>query len=367
VTSSPKPPGSAGAEPDGSAPRSSVDGGASDLDPIFDAPEPQETTSRAGALLWQYFFFPVLMVAGAVGVFVAFGAWGGSSATEKELLETVMSGSENAQKQAAQQLAIAVAEERIRIDREAQAWKQGEPRPKPPFFAEPTFAEKLRQAYVQAQGDGHTEERRIWLAQALGRAADPQAVPLLVATLYPPGDAPAASVEVRRAAAKGLLFMESREAEPALVRAVADPDDPEVRATAANALALLGVIAGGAAADGPGTQPALASALDDPHAGTRLNAAVALAVRGDARGLPLLERALSREGLKSLDVPLEFQPAALANAVRAVVSLATTGAGVAAVAELAPLRGRIETLAKDDGDEGVRRIAREGLDRWRIQ
>jgi hypothetical protein len=210
VTSSPKPPGSAGAEPDGSAPRSSVDGGASDLDPIFDAPEPQETTSRAGALLWQYFFFPVLMVAGAVGVFVAFGAWGGSSATEKELLETVMSGSENAQKQAAQQLAIAVAEERIRIDREAQAWKQGEPRPKPPFFAEPTFAEKLRQAYVQAQGDGHTEERRIWLAQALGRAADPQAVPLLVATLYPPGDAPAASVEVRRAAAKGLLFMESR-------------------------------------------------------------------------------------------------------------------------------------------------------------
>jgi hypothetical protein len=338
---------------------------AASLDPIFQAREPEETTPRTSRLLWQFFFFPLLVV---VVVLVPLGVWvatHGIADEPKELLETVLSGAENAQKQAAQQLADAIAKAR---NEEDAAAREGRTRDAP-FYAEPHFASELRRAFQQAQTQEKSEERQVWLAQALGRTADPLAVPLLLAVLYPPLDRkPAPSQALRRAAATGLMFMESRAAEAALVRASTDPDDSQIRAIAMNALALLGVKSGGAAADGPDVVPALRRGLDDEHAGVRLNAAYGLAVRGDASGIDLLERSLERRSLAQLGVHPDMQQAALTNAMRGVVALASqpgTPADAAVAARLQGLRGRFETLAKDDGDEKVRQFAREGLDRWR--
>jgi hypothetical protein len=333
------------------------------LDPIFQAAEPEERVSRGTALLWQYFFFPVLMVAAAVGVFVLFGAWSDSPPDEKELLETVMTGSENAQKQAAQQLAIAIAQARSKADRQAAAGAPVEM----PFFADAAFSEKLRRAYLDARRDGKSEERQRWLAQALGRAADPLHVPLLVGTLYPTGsDQAPASSEVRRAAALGLLFMESRATEAALVRALTDREDGEVRAIAANGLALLGARDGGAG-DQAQTRPALAQALQDAHPGVTLNAAVALALRGDAQGLDLIARSLTRSGLGELGVrDLDLQRNALVNAIRAVVRLSLPPGGTGDLAaKIDALKPALKALAEGDPDESVRAMAREGLERWR--
>ncbi|MFM8980219.1 MAG: hypothetical protein ACKOSS_07135, partial [Planctomycetia bacterium] len=284
---------------------------------MFQAPEPEERVSKTTALLWQYFFFPVLMVAAAVGVFVLFGAWSDSAPDERELLQTVQTGSENAQKQAAQQLAIAIAQARSKADRQAQAGASVDP----PFYAEPAFGEGLRRAFTDARRQDKSEDRMRWLAQALGRTADPLNVPVLEAVLYAPAGEAKASGELRRAAALGLLFMESRAAEPVLVRMLGDPEDGEVRAIASNALALLAAREGGAR-DLPGTREALLRALADTHTGVTLNAAVGLALRRDASGLDLLARALTRPGLAELGVrDLDLQKNALMNAVRGVVRL----------------------------------------------
>lgn len=338
---------------------------AAGLDPIFQAREPEEQTPRASRLLWQFFFFPLLVVVVVLVPLGVYLATHGVADSPKELLATVVSGAENAQKQAAQQLANAIAAARNEEDAAARAGTQRDA----PFYAHPQFAADLRNAFLQAQKEEKSEERQVWLAHALGRTADPEAVPLLLAVLYPPPDAPRRpSQELRLAAATGLLFMESRAAEAALVKASADPDDSQVRVIAMNALALLGVVAGGAAADGPNVAPALKRGLDDEHAGVRLNAAYALAVRGDPAGLDLIERSLGRADLARLGVVDKFQMGALVNAIRGVVVLQAQNWQAkepALAARLEGLKPRIEALARDDGDEQVRHIAREGLNRWR--
>jgi hypothetical protein len=321
------------------------------LDPIFHATEPPENSPKSVTLLWQFFLFPLLVVAAAVGVFVAFGAIGGGSRSPQELLQEVLTGGENAQKQAAQQLAILLAEERNRVDR-------GEDPEKPPFYAQPEFLRDLARAFETARKEDLSEERQILLARALGRTGHPGVVPLLESVLYPvPGEREgmrAPSRDLRRAAAAGLLFLESRVAEAALVRAASD-EDAEVRAIAVNALALLGSKQGGAAMDGPGTAATLLRALEDPHSGVAVNAAVALAVRGDPAGRHLIERSLDRDALAKLGVPPAFQEAALKNAIKGATTLRDP--------TLKPLVERLSD-AKYEGDGEVRDLARQALARW---
>jgi hypothetical protein len=154
--------------------------------------------------------------------------------------------------------------------------------------------------------------------------------------------------------------MESRDAEEGLLRAAADPDDPEVRATAVNGLALLGLPAhGGAAKDLPATAGLLRRALEDPHAGVQLNAAVALALRGDGSGRSILERSLDRASLRAMGIgDAEWQRNALTNAIRAAAELGDEG-----------LRPRVErlVLADVERDPEVRRYAALALERWRTR
>ena len=334
------------------------------LDPIFQASEPQDATPRTVRLLWQFFFFPLLIVAGCLLPVVIILATRGGAPTPKELLDTVLKGSENAQRQASQQLANEIAKARNEADEALAAHRKVEP----PFFVDPAFGEGLRQAFLQARTEEKSEERQVWLALALGRTSDPEAVPLLLDVLYPPksATAPPPSADVRLAAVRGLLFMESRAAESALVRASADPDDAEVRNTAMNGLALLGVK--GSGEDGPEVLPALRRGLADAHAGVQHNAAVGLAVRGDASGLAVLERSLTRADLDRLGIRADYQGRALVNVVRSVVALSAHREGpedAAVAARIDGLKGRLEVLAREDGDEQVRQTARAGLERWR--
>lgn len=359
VTSIPTPPGAAGADLAGSGSSPVTPGG----DPLFDGPEREEQSPRAVRLLWQFFFFPLLIVAGCLLPIVVILATRGGAPEPRDLLEQVLKGSENAQKQAAQQLAFEIAKARTQADLAAAS---GAPAQKAPFFVEPGFAEGLRHAFRLARSEEQSDERQMWLAQALGRTGDPEAVALLSGVLRPAAGQPKPSSDVRRAAALGLLFLESRVAQEALAEASQDPDDGEVRAIAMNGLALLGRLPG---AEPESVRAALSRGLSDAHNGVRLNAAVGLALRGDARGLDVLERSLSRADLAGLDVrEPTLQTHALVNAVRAVVALSARPWGAAdeaLVARLDLLKPRIATLAADDGDPNVRKIAAEGLDRWR--
>ncbi len=335
-----RPPGSAGADPQGS--------GGDAADPIFQKEEPKRRADKSTILLWQFFLFPVLIVAAAVGVFVLFGAVSGSAATPAELLDKVLTGGDNEQQQAAQQLAIEISRERRRVER-------GEDEDEPPFYADPMFRKKLHEAFRVSLGADGTNERRGALARALGRTQDPAAVALLSSVLHPGDGKEPFDAAVRREAAVGLLFMEDRAAEGALVRAAGD-DDEQVRDIAYNALALLGLPKhGGKAADGPQVMPVLRKGLEDPMAGVRVNAAYALAVRGDPAGVPLLRRSLTRKDLQEMGIPPDLHAQALRNAIR--------GAAYLGDDELKVLVTRLSSTETEQ-DGNVRQIAREALARW---
>lgn len=331
-----------------------MDAGGAGLDPIFQRREPQAEPRKSTFLLWQYFLFPMLLVAVVVGLFFAARLLTGDDKSPAELLRTVLAGGENEQQQAAQQLAILIAQERRAAD---DARAAGRAPAAPPFYEDPEFRADLRRAYDLAVREG-SADRQMFLLRAMGRAGDPEAIPLLLGVLYPAAGAAPADRDLRRSAAAGVLFFEDRRAEAALARmAGRDEPDAEVRAMGTSGLALLGLPRfQGAGPDGH-LLPVLRDALDDTHSGVRLNAAYALALRGDAAGRHLIERSLDRVQLDELGVrDPGMQRAALANAVRAARALGGDD-----------LKARVERLTEEahEGDDAVRQLARAALKDWR--
>lgn len=318
-------------------------------DPLFQKEEPQQGSPKRALLLWQFFFFPVLIVIGAVGVFFFINWLAADEQTPQGLLNTLVHGGENRQKQAAQQLAILIRNERQRV-RDAE--EKGDKDIDPPFYAAPGFQDELLRAFELARTE-ESKERQRALSRALGVAHVRKAIPVLLEVLYPGKDKSTAQ-ELRRAAAAGLLHFESRAAEQAYLRMVKDKADGEVRAMGMSGLALLGLDRnGGRAQDDAAVGPALTRGLEDVHAGVRFNAAYGLARRGDARAVPFLKQSLVRDELKRLGIRPEFRQPALFNAMRGAARLGDPS-----------LRPLVESL-QEDGDETVREMAREALRRWR--
>lgn len=322
-------------------------------DPLFQRQQPETPGGKRSLLLWQYFFFPVLIVVAAVGLFLLFGLLGKEETTPEGMLTVLLDGGENRQQQASQQLAIAIAEERNRVEAQRRA---GEPVEPAPFYAAPDFQERLLRAFRLAREE-ESEERQQGIARALGRAEVIGALPVLLDVLYPGEGRKAASSDVRRAAAAGLLHFESRLAESAYVTMAGPAEkDVEVRTMGMSGLALLGLPRhGGAQADSPQTRQLLTSGLDAPSAGIRLNAAYGLARRGDASGKHLLAQSLSRGGLEELGIDPAFQSAALGNAIGSALALRDP--------DLKPLVERLTDTAHE-GDDVVRAAARQALARW---
>jgi HEAT repeat protein len=107
----------------------------------------------------------------------------------------------------------------------------------------------------------------------------------------------------------------------------------------------------------PETLAALRKGLDDTLAGVRVNAAVALALRGDESALPLLEQSLDRSRLQELGISdREWQKNALANAINAARHLGSPS-----------LKPMVERLTEDsiEKDAQIRTLASLALREWR--
>lgn len=341
-------PSAAGAGPSGPD-RGAVGGpggpgdGTGASDPIFQGEERVDRTTRRATLLFQFFLFPLLIVIASVGVFLLFGAIGGGERNPQELLDAVISGGENVQKQAVQDLAVRLVEERRKVD-------QGKLKAGEAFYASTAFQARLLQAYEGAVGEKRGPEREQVLAVCLGAVGSPSFVPALTGGLSLTRD-PA----VRRASAMALSAIPGDASVEPLITALKDPDD------AVRSFAIQGL----SQRKGTSVLVALRAALDDGNALVRMNAASALAHLKDPAGKALIAslldpawvdanvvKAASGTGGNDPDLRRSARVNALSNGLR--------GAWALRADDLKPL---VEALARD-ADTEVAALARQVLDQW---
>lgn len=332
--------GASGGEPAGAADVGRAPGGD---DPIFQGEERVDRTTRRSALLFQFFLFPLLIVVASVGVFLLFGAIGGTEKEPQALLDAVISGGENVQKQSVQDLAVRIVEERRKVD--AGTLKAADA-----FYAVPAFQVRLLKAYEDAVAQRKGADREQVLAVCLGAVGHPGFVPALAGGLALTRD-PA----VRRASAMALgAILDDAVIDP-LVRALEDPDE------AVRAFAIQGL----SRRKHPGVIAPLRAALDDRDVLVRLNAAAALAHHGDPAGKALVAQmldpawvdanvvnAVSGTGGTDPGLRRSARVNALSNGLRGARSLKAD--------DLKPL---VEALVRD-ADTEVAALAREVLDQW---
>lgn len=301
-------------------------------DPLFQGSEPVDRASRRSTLLFQFFLFPLLIVLASVGVFLFFGAIGGSEKSPKEFLVDLQTGGTNVQKQAAQQLAERLRRERADVE---------SGRVKTPFYADPAFKAELVRAFDGAFPDGSLDRKR-FLALAMGSVGDESFVPTLTARLRTPTGTDE-HPDLRFAIAYALGDLRAPESVPALAELAKDTDTPIAN------IAVFGL--GGT--PGEAATKALLGALSDARFEVRVNAAAFLARRGQDVGLGELEKTLDPAAHEGLGLPKAARQAALVSAIRGVSALGVDR-----------LKPRIEALAAGDSDPYVQRAAREALDRW---
>jgi HEAT repeat protein len=316
---------------------------ASGTDPIFQGEERVDRTTPRTTLLFQFFLFPLLIVIASVGVFLLFGAIGGAERNPQELLDAVVSGGENVQKQAVQDLAVRIVEERRKVD-------QGRLKAAEAFYAAPSFQTRLLQAFEGAIRESRGPEREQALAVCLGAVGQPAFVPALTGGLALTRD-PA----VRRASAMALGAIPGDASIEPLVAALKDPDD------AVRSFAIQGL----SQRKGAAVLAALHAALDDGNDLVRMNAAAALAHLKDPAGKALIAsmldpawvdthvvKASSGTGANDPDLRRSARVNALSNGLR--------GAWALRADDLKPL---IEALTRD-ADTEVSALARQVLDQW---
>jgi hypothetical protein len=331
--------------PQGPAPEGAREGFGPD--PIFEGPDRGERVAPRKALHFQFFLFPLLVVVASVGVFLFFGAIGGTEKAPSEWLDVIRTGGPNEQKQAAHQLGVALQRERQRVERKEIELKDA-------FYVKDTgFRERLGAAFDAAFED-KSLERQVFLTAAVGFVGDPAYLSRLEARLEPPPRA-----DLRRAIAQALGGLDTEKVVPALSRLAKDVDEP-VRNYAVQALSRHPT---------PASLAALREALADESLFVRSAAASALALAGDPAGKDLVARQLdpawveqavgTPSGSAATDAPAESQheamrAALLSNGIRGALALKADD-----------LRPRVEAL-KDDRDAGVRRLVRDVLDRWPV-
>jgi HEAT repeat protein len=322
------------------------------VDPIFDATEPVEKPTKRATLLFQFFLFPLMIVAAAVGVAVFFGAIAGGDRSAREYLDEVRAGG-TASKQAAHQLAVLLQRERQRVNDEES--KTGKPAKTPPFYLDAAFRADLARAFEDSFAPGHAAERRVLLAKALGFVGDPAYLAPLSARLK------ADEADVRRAVVEAIGGVEDPGVVGVLAPLAKDDDEP------VRNLAVVGISRHGT----PAAMEALRGALSDASVFVRTGAAAALALRGDASGVELLERALDPAWVEStlgpgsapLASPGSTPPVGSREAmVRAMLSNGIRGA-LALRSER--LRPSVQALTEYGPDPAVRTMARDALAAWK--
>ncbi len=326
-------------------------GGVSSSDPIFSGEETREQPTRRSTLLFQFFIFPLLIVVASVGVFLFFGAIGGSQKSIREYLADVRSGGENVQKQSAQQLATILQAERAKVDaapesEKAAALAKAE-------YADATFRRDLETTFSESF-DGKTSDRQAFLASAMGLVGDPAYLTALSLHVHPP--TPPA---IRRAVARAIALLDTSASTPVLISLLKDDDEP-VRNQAVEGLSR-------ARARTPDTIVALRGALGDSSEYVRVTAAVALALAKDASGIDLVGKLLDpafADEMARRAIPGFTTDEPNAEAIVATRNFAlASGMKAALVLRDPTLKPKVERLLSHP-DSTVKAIAQQVLDRW---
>lgn len=283
-------------------------------------PPPPEARSVPSRVL-EFFFFPLVMVAVGVGIFVLFGLITAEGKGPRDYLGLIRTGDSNRRWQAAFELSKVIgASKDLRS-------------------SDPRLVTDMASLFEEAKADDPRVRR--FLALALGRLGDSRAVPVLLEYLAGVRRGEGTDSETHIYATWALGAIGDAAAVPDLV-ALAGHDDPGLRKTAVHALRVF---------PSPEATAALEGALGDPVADVRWNAAIALAHRGDRAAVPILEQMLDREQVGRGE-------AVTAEQVEGILLQAIAGA--ARVPD-PRLDARLRSLEQEDPSLKVRAAARRGL------
>ena len=279
--------------------------------------------ARGGSsLVLDLLVFPLVIVAVGVGVFVLFGLITAEGKGPGDYLDLIRTGDSNRRWQAAYELSKVI---------------QGR---RDPELSDPRLVGRMVSLFDETKGDDPRVRR--FLALALGRLGNAQAVPALVEYLRDVRRGEGTDSETQIYAVWALGAIGDDAAIPELV-ALATHEDPGLRKTAVHAL--------GAFRSEEATA-ALERALLDPVDDVRWNAALALARHGHTAAVPVLEQMLDREQLaRSEAVTPEQTEEILLQAI----------AGAALLSD-ARLSARLAELGSDDPSLRVRAAARRSLE-----
>ena len=285
-------------------------------DPV---PAPDEPGFEWKVLALQLFVVPAAIVVVCVLIFLAFGKMADDRRGAHELLaeirrhDAATPWDANGRWYAALELPRAIEREREALNRDA------------------AFCQSL--ADLMADPAYPDPEIRSWMAIAMGKLGNPQALPALVRGLAESGEE---RKRVRYASAWALGALRAPEAVSDLAATLATDPVSTVRKMAAYALGAIGTSEAAAA---------LRKGLGDPVPEVRWTAAIWLATRGDAAAEGPLGELMSNP---PADMGRERDPA-LAGAARAAGGLRS--------AKLKPI---LQRLLADPSAE-IRTAAREGL------
>jgi HEAT repeat protein len=288
--------------------------------PTTEADEAGSPPERRGvpSMVLDLLVFPLVIVAVGVGVFVLFGLITTEGKGPRDYLDLIRTGDSNRRWQAAYELSKVIQET------------------KDPELSDPRLVGGMVSLFEQAEGDDPRVRR--FLALALGRLGNAQAVPALLEYLRGVRRGEGTDSETDIYAVWALGAIGEDEAIPELV-ALTTHEDPGLRKTAVHAL---GVFRSEEAT------AALERALGDPVDDVRWNAALALARHGHPAAVPVLEQMLDRKQLARSGAVTPDQ-------AEEILLQAIAGAALIPDAKLA---ARLTELGNDDPSLRVRAAAR---------
>lgn len=273
-------------------------------------------------LVLDLLVFPLVIVAVGVGVFVLFGLITAEGKGPGDYLDLIRTGDSNRRWQAAYELSKVI---------------QGNQHPE---LSDPKLVGRMVSLFDETKGDDPRVRR--FLALALGRLGNAQAVPALVEYLRGVRRGEETDSETHIYAVWALGAIGEDAAIPELV-VLATHEDPGLRKTAVHAL---GVFRSAEAT------AALERALLDPVDDVRWNAAAALARHGHTAAVPVLEQMLDREQLARSEAVRPDQ-------TEEILLQAIAGATLLSDPRLS---ARLTELRNDDPSLRVRAAARRSLE-----
>jgi hypothetical protein len=282
------------------------------------APEGRGVPAR----ILEFFFFPLVMVAVGVGVFILFGLITSEGKGPRDYVQLIRTGDTNRRWQAAYELSRVI---RVGEDRD---------------LADARLVGEMVSLFEQAGNDDPRVRR--FLALALGRLGSEEAVPALLACLEQVRHGEGGDPETHIYAVWALGAIGDDAAIPQLV-ALTTHEDPGLRKAAAHAL---GVFRSEEAV------AALERALGDPVGDVRWNAASGLARQGRSAAAPVLEEMLDREQLAR-------NQAVTPDQTEQILLQAIAGT---AFLEDASLHARVAELGEADPSLRVRAAARRSVE-----